>query len=1014
MWSLNTTCGGWGNWLRAIGQGSTYLGLVLIAFTWISLSFHLQVERSAAERAAIQNSSNLVRVFEEHLSRSLEDIDRSLKVMRSYYLRSPASFNFHDWRLNSEISSDPATRVSIIGPDGFIKLSTGDLQDTTTFLGDREHFRFHVDATQDELFISKPLLGLISRKVTVYLTRRIEHPDGAFGGIIVASLDPSYFARFYGSIDTGLDGYARIIGTDGVVRAGGGAATDALGIDLSGGTLFKRYGAAATGWFFAADESDDVPRLVVYRALKDFPLLITLGLATKQIFLEVAIKQHAFNVFATIFTAVILIIMGFSVRGRYLLERASDELRSQNLRFDAALQNMSQGISMFDRDRKLIVCNDRYARVYGLPPDLVKPGTTLRQILEHRAESGTYAGPSPEQYVRDRLAVAAARWPSDTIVELNNGRTIAVAHRPIADGGWVATHDDITDRQRAEKELKRTQKFLDTVIENVPASIVVKEPRDGRYVLVNRAAEQFIGLSRDKLIGRAVHEFFPPEEAAVIAKRDRLVLQSGEGISGHEHEVNTPGNGLRTVVTRKLAIRDEAGSPQYLLVVVEDITERKRAENQIAYMAMHDALTDLPNRVLFHRRLEQALMRVRRGGNLAVLCLDLDHFKNINDTLGHPLGDELLKAVADRLRNCVRETDTLARLGGDEFAIIQTDIERAVDTLSLLNRIQHAINAPYDLGGLHATMDVSIGIAVAPADSAEPDQLLQQADMALYGAKADGRGTYRFFEPQMDARIKARRKLEADLRGAITRGELDLHYQPFVNLRDNDVVGLEALLRWSHPDCGMIPPAEFIPLAEETGLIVPLGEWVLRQACFEAATWPDEIKVAVNLSPVQFRGQSLVQIVLNALASAGLPPSRLELEVTEAVLLQDNEETLATLHRLRELGVQIVMDDFGTGYSSLNYLQRFPFDKIKIDRAFVANLAKGNIVASAIVQAVVSLAGVLKITAVAEGVETEEQLELVRAAGCGEGQGYIFSPPKPAHEIARLFRSRAGKPASAA
>ena len=1014
MWSLNTTRNGLENWLRAIGQGSTYLGLVLIAFIWISLSFHLEVERSATERAAIQNSKNLVRVFEEHLSRSLADIDRSLKVMRSYYVRYPDSFDFNDWQHNSQIFSDPATRVSIIGPDGFIKLSSSNAAGSTTNFGQREHFRVHVDATNDELFIGKPVVGLLTGKLTVYLTRRIENADGSFGGIITASLDPSYFARFYNSVDTGLDGYARIIGTDGIVRAAGGLKTDLIGKDLSKGALFKRYKEDPAGWFYSESAlSDQVPRLVVYRGLKDFPLIITLGLATKQIFLGISAKQHAYNMFATIFTGLILIIMGFSVRGRLLLERTSDELRTQNLRFDAALQNMSQGLSMFDRDGRLIVCNDRYAQVYGLSGQ-VKPGTTLKQILEHRVASGTYAGPNSEHYIHERLATAAARKPLDTIEELNNGRTVAVAHRPIADGGWVATHQDITKRQRAEKELERTQKFLDTVIENVPATIVVKEPHGGRYVLVNRAAERFLGLPRDKLIGKTVQEFFPPEEAERIVARDEQVLQARDGLAGHEHSLHTPGNGWRNVVTRKLIINDKEGKPQYLLVVVEDITERKRAEEQVAHMAMHDALTDLPNRVLFHRRLEEALTWVRRGESLAVLCLDLDHFKNVNDTHGHPLGDELLKAVAERLRSCVRETDTLARLGGDEFAIIQTGIEQPANTLALLNRIQQAIKAPYDLDGLRAVMDVSIGISIAPTDSTEPDQLLQHADMALYGAKADGRGTYRFFEPQMDARIKARRKLEADLRAAIVGGGLDLHYQPLLNLRSNEIVGLEALLRWPHPDCGMIPPAEFIPLAEETGLIVPLGEWVLRQACSEAINWPGNTKIAVNLSPVQFRGQNLVQVVVSALAASGLPPSRLELEVTEAVLLQDNEENLATLHQLRDLGVQIVMDDFGTGYSSLNYLQRFPFDKIKIDRAFIGNLSDGNDVALAIVQAVVSLAAVLKITAVAEGVETEEQLELVRAAGCTEIQGYILSRPKPAGEIARLFRSRPKQAVSAA
>src|SRR5712691_4651701 len=441
MWSLNRARKELATWRRAIGQSSTYLGLASIGFIWISLGFHLAVERSSAERAAIQNSRNLVRVFEEHLSRSLSDIDRSLKVMRSYYVRNPESFDLKDWKRGAQIVTDPATRISIIGPDGFIRLSSSDAGDPAVNFSDREHFRVHVGATTDELFIGPPVLGRLSPKLTVFLSRRIENADGSFGGVIVALLDPSYFARFYSSVDTGLDGYARIIGTDGIVRAEGGVTTNFIGRDVSGGALFKRYMEDATGWFYTESAlSDHIHRLVVYRRLKDFPLIVNLGLATKQIFMEVAAKQQAYYVFATIFTALVLIIMGFSVRGRLLLERKSAELRTQNLRFDAALQNMSQGLSMFDRDGRLIVCNDRYAQVYGLP-EALKPGTTLRQILEDRVATGTFGGPTPEDYVAERLAVASERRPVDTLVELNNGRIIAVARGQIAAGGWGGTHE---------------------------------------------------------------------------------------------------------------------------------------------------------------------------------------------------------------------------------------------------------------------------------------------------------------------------------------------------------------------------------------------------------------------------------------------------------------------------------------------------------------------------------------------------------------------------------------------
>jgi len=423
-------------------------------------------------------------------------------------------------------------------------------------------------------------------------------------------------------------------------------------------------------------------------------------------------------------------------------------------------------------------------------------------------------------------------------------------------------------------------------------------------------------------------------------------------------------------------------------------------------MARHDALTDLPNRVLLRERLEHELMRVKRGDCLAVLCLDLDHFKSVNDTLGHPVGDELLKLVSDRLRGCVRELDTIARFGGDEFAIIMTQLQQPMDAASLARRIRDSIIKPYQIDGHQIITDISIGVSVAPNDGTEPDRLLKNADLALYGAKSEGRGTYRFFEPEMDTRMKARRELELDLRNALANKEFELYYQPLVNLQTNEITAFEALLRWHHPRRGMISPADFIPIAEETGLIIQIGEWVLRTACQETANWPDHVKVAVNLSPVQVKSRNLMKVVMAALADSGMAPNKLQLEITESLLMQNTFSTLTTLHELRKLGVQIAMDDFGTGYSSLSYLRSFPFDKIKIDRSFIQDLANGA-EPLAIVHAVAGLAKCLNMISTAEGVETQQQLETLQAAGCTEMQGYLFSKAKPAKEVSRFFEESA-------
>jgi diguanylate cyclase (GGDEF)-like protein len=564
----------------------------------------------------------------------------------------------------------------------------------------------------------------------------------------------------------------------------------------------------------------------------------------------------------------------FAIRDLVEQQKLVAQLEHQNMRFQAALANMCQGLCMFDADANLVVANDRYAEMYGLSREIIQPGTPFRRILESRIAMGAYVGSNPEKYIRERLAAVRERVASTKIQTLSDGRVFAISHQPMSDGGWVATHQDITDQRRSEAK--------------------------------------------------------------------------------------------------------------------------------IAHMALHDALTDLPNRSLLNERLEQALAHVKRGDIVATHLLDLDHFKNVNDTLGHAVGDKLLQAVAGRLGALIRETDTVARMGGDEFAIVQVALEQPADAATLATRIIEAISAPYDIDGHQVTVGTSVGIAIGPNDGVDPDQLMRNADLALYRGKSEGRGIYRFFEPGMDLELKARRALECDLRNALVEGQFELYYQPVINLGHGNITGFEALIRWIHPERGIVPPAEFIPLAEEIGLIVRIGEWAIRQACTTVAAWPDDVTVSVNISPAQFRNPGLVQAVIMALADSGLPARRLELEITETVLLEDSEATLSTLHRLRDLGVKIAMDDFGTGYSSLSYLQSFPFDRIKIDRSFVKDItsASGSL---NIVRAVASMAKGLGMAATAEGVETQEQLETVRSEGCTEMQGFLFSRPRPVHEIEQMY-----------
>jgi diguanylate cyclase (GGDEF)-like protein len=551
---------------------------------------------------------------------------------------------------------------------------------------------------------------------------------------------------------------------------------------------------------------------------------------------------------------------------RKLIARSEAEINKHYQRLDAAINNMPQGLSMFDAHQRLIVCNGRYAQMYDLAPELAAPGTHLKRILQHRAATKLS---DADSFLQDAFEAMAGSSPWYYVQEMRDGRAVAISYQPMASGGFVATH--------------------------------------------------------------------------------------------------------------------------------EDITERRRVEARMAHMAHHDPLTDLFNRTRFREELEAILSRKEHGEGIAVLCLDLDRFKTVNDTLGHPAGDALLREVAKRLRACTGPSDIVARLGGDEFAVIQSGTQ-PVDANVLATAIIDRLGEPFEIQGHQLVAGTSVGIAVAPNDGSEPDVLMKKADLALYRAKKDGRRTYRFFEAEMDAIMQERQSLEIGLREALAKNQFEIEYQPVINLRSHQVSAFEALLRWRHPERGLISPMEFIPLAEEIGLIIPIGRWILKQACLSAKNWPEHINVAVNLSPVQFRGGTVVLDVISALAEANLPAQRLELEITESVLLEDSENTLTTLRQLRELGARIAMDDFGTGYSSLGYLRSFPFDKIKIDRSFIRDLSEGP-QSLAIVRAITSLGISLGMSVTAEGVETDEQLRRIEGEGCTEVQGYLFSKPRPASEL---------------
>ena len=750
-----------------------------------------------------------------------------------------------------------------------------------TNVADRDYFRRLRAGDGPQMVSAEPLISRVTGAWTALFARRLVGAKGEFIGVVSRGVEPVHFESFFASLALGQDAIIAMTHRNGTVLARYPRDERVVGQNIAASPAFQNIlaaGSASSGRYISPINGED--QLTSARMLDGAPVLIVATTPMKVALADWQQQTRLQVIGAALAAIVIFVTLLLIVRQLTRQHRAAQQALARKSQYlDTAINSMTQGLLLFDAEARLVVCNDRFIRMFGLSPDIVKPGCHLRDLIAHRKQVGSFIG-DVDEYCRDFRETAADGQLHSKVLMLPDGRSIQLLYQRSADGGWTST--------------------------------------------------------------------------------------------------------------------------------VEDITERRHTEQRISHLAHYDALTDLPNRVMFRQQLEREIATLGDGAQFAILYIDIDEFKGINDSLGHAIGDELLKVVAVRLRNCVGKSGFVARLGGDEFAVVQTAISGGADVRALVAQLYLAIRQPLNCLGHQLTTDASIGIALAPRDGTDLDQLLRHADLAMYAAKADGRRTFRFFAAAMDESAQARRLLDQDLRRALAEvrrdghGDLEIHYQPLVDIASNAVTGCEALLRWCHPERGMISPAEFIPVAEETGLINELGDWVLRSACIEAAAWPSHVKLAVNVSPVQFKSQTLVLQVVAALGASGLPARRLELEITEAVLIHDDDAALATLHQLRDIGVGIALDDFGTGYSSLSYLHRFPFDKIKIDRSFVAGML-GDGGSSSIVQAVVTIAAARAMVTTAEGVETAPQLDRLRTLGCTQMQGWLFSKAKSAADIRELL-----------
>lgn len=686
---------------------------------------------------------------------------------------------------------------------------------------------------------------------------------------------------------------------------------------------------------------------------------------------------------------------------RHLLYQGQSERHDARSALEMILANVPVATTLWESaNGRFVVANSAAERLLGQSSGEISGKTLWEVFSSEQAE---------RLHQQDQLAQAASEAPmilDEFPLQTADGERAVKTYRlPIHQKNDPDSHilmflEDVTDQSRKSKELTDVKIFLDTVIENVPVSIFVQNVKDCRLAFVNRAGEELFGVPRRKLLGTSIEDVCPKETGEAVRAADRDMIANRLPQLHRKQKFQTPANGTRIVNAQRRPVISENGEMLYIISVFEDVTEYDHAEKRIAHLAHHDPLTDLPNRAAFNEYMAKTLEKASNdSSSFYVMLLDLDHFKEVNDVFGHAVGDALLCQVSSSMQRALKGA-FLARLGGDEFAVVMSDDVASESSMPIPDKLLDMVSENFEVEGHKLRVGLSIGIAVFPNDGIEAATLLAHADAALYRAKSDGRSAIRYFDPGMDQSLRDRTALTRDFRSALQKGEISLHYQPQAQI-DGKIIGFEALARWYHPVRGLVPPAVFIPLAEESSIIFDLGEWVLREACREAASWTTQLGIAVNLSPVQFRHGDLPALVHTVLLETGLAPSRLELEVTESVLIHDMRRAISILRRLKTLGVRIAMDDFGTGYSSLANLQAFAFDKIKIDRSFIMNLYK-NPQASVITRAVIGLAHGLDVPVIAEGVETLEQMQFLSNESCNEVQGFRIGKPCPINEYAEL------------
>ena len=930
---------------RTIGTVIAVFGIFLLCLIWTGLYYMLQSERQQAVKEASKETANLARAFEEHTFRTINSADQVALFLKYESEKEGLTLDIPHYVKEGRISGQPFVLLTIVNEKGE-SVASSQVPFVPANISDREHFLVHKNPASEKLFISKPVLGRTSGKWSIQMTRRINKPDGSFGGVVVVSLDPFYFSDFYNQVDLGQNSVIALVGSDGIVRARRSGQNTTVGQDLSNSTFASQLQFSNTGTYLSTSAIDGVKRLFSYRTLSDYPLTVLVGLDQDEIMANVNKRARNYYLVSGTITAVIL--------GFILLLLKS-----------AARQQVAEEALKQARDNLELQVEHRTQELYTANQELQKTNEDL------------------ESEIVERIEVEETLLQKEEDLRISK-ETLSIAAELAHLGPWK--YDPETNLFEFGDEFY--------------ALFATSAAREGRFMVPEVYAKTFV---------------HPDDAWLVAAEVQKSITFSGRHFSNYlEHRIIRRDGVVRTIAVRTNTFKDADGRIIKHYGANQDITERVLAENElrqqaatIRQMAYYDMLTGLPNRAHLSEWLSNKMERSRLGDYPgAVLFIDLDDLKMVNDTFGHSCGDEIIIAAGSRIVAEVGEEGFVARIGGDEFIVILPGITDRHQIDSIVHRIIRSLAQRHDVGGTHFHMTASIGIAVYPVDGVTAEEIIKNADNAMYAAKKDGKNCWRFYTSVMQTEAYDKMRLTNSLRYALERGEFSLHYQPQILAGTGSVVGFESLLRWHSNIHGSVPPARFIPLAEQSGLINHIGQWVLREACLFARRLTDnghsEINVAVNISSKQLAADDFITLVRSAVEDAGIEPRQLELEITESVLMASLEDATSKLAELQAFGISLSLDDFGTGYSSLTYLRKLPVKTLKIDKSFIEMIANDPHVAKIIVS-IINMAHTLDMSVVAEGVETEQQLIYLTGSGCDRIQGFIFSRPLPESEAIGLL-----------